>query len=606
MDSEEPGSSRAAGTSARLINEDDVTRLIQTTIADLRSEQQVLSLPEKFRVAGINDQMYNNIARAELECLKALLTSFGLEIRIEQLSSGSYFCFRLFRGGDQLGYTSCVVMGNEAVPMLPVRCGTKEHTNMEENEIKYPVVQMEFTEMTSNGFNGAEIIQRYIMCLCAMNDVHLMIKDIMTDLAGFKIDWNKNIGCNYREVAFNAVKPGSYESSFDEWARSQNDSQSSTSSKFASQFSESISASQCSRTTLSSDSSSNKRLKSDASSQSSYASSSSCGSSSSSCGSSRNGDSDDDPYRVVNEGDIPELTLFQINELIKYFVFQYNDEIQGLLIKMQSQQMDYLNSELQKIVQKTRSRVTRVASSYFGEMYSDYEIVGDDDRNKAVEAAKEKTMQKFLDKLNIFLDGIGTTPLNQRSGKLADFDCSSEAILFIDRLFSSDITDSNFIDNIVKIARKMQTKLQPNSFVESVFVSHLNSILMRVVPQQQQYMQQATASESAAFALPPPRGASAFAPPTSTPLAAAAPPPPPRGASASEAFALPLLAAQVDARFSLNRKDFRNQAGNTRGKKKGGGSTKKKQHKNKRSSKRKKNKKYAIKTQKNKRNKTRK
>jgi len=552
VDSLSSGSSDSASGSEypKRIDESIVLELISDTVSQFPT-----LLPERFR--RIDNDQYKYRAERELAGLQFLLEATGLEIRIEQLAEGSYFCFKLCRIGveEPLGYTSCVIRGNDAVPMLPHRECTEEWQRAERDGTQYPVIQMEFTEMTANGFNGAEIIQRYIMCLCAIEGVCIMIKDIMTDFAGRRRDWNWNIDCIPREIAFNPMKYGSVESTFVTWA------------------------------TLSQESSRRPTLR-DILSKSSHSTSSSertCTGSQDSAGSAQCSQGD---YDASDDGDnltcfqkspVPDFNTSKITELTKYIAFQYNVNIQKLLISINElntesekagtdedkfkRELADLHRKLELEIAKMIKRLSSAVPSYIREFYSVYYIDGVDARNAEVSTKEETAMRLFKNQHDAMSDLIQT--MTKYGANITDYECSAEAMLLIADLFEGDFLEfiehghTNFERNLWKIAEKVIMKFQPEMQGENLntkmktFARGLHVILQAPV-------------------------------------------------AASRIYSPRTQRAENRATNRVGRQKSKDPAGL------GGNPTKKAQHKNKRSSKRKKNKKRAIKTQKKKHKKTRK
>lgn len=546
------------------ISDAEFIRLIERTLTTITSQP----LPEKL-TCGIDNTTYLRMASVELECLKLLLSANGLVIEITQEDDN--FRFTLYRddgsasGRDKLGDTTCVIMGHSALTAFKVRSANKKYKVLEDAEI--PVVKMEFTRLRVNGFKGAEIIQRYIMCLCAMGGVHIMIKDIMTDLAGFIKDWNNNIGCFPEDVALSRTK---FVDSFDSWA-SQSNSDTCSSSANVSTLTSSFS----------SDTSSSNN-------SSSYSS--------------------QDPYNVqesqqesqdnaCNATYIPDINREQAKELINYFVFQYNDEIQQLLTQIKKSQVgsseyNFFQGELQRLIEETRTRVRDTTETFADDMYSQY-YSNNDEHNRNVDIKKDAAKQELQSQLANILSGIEYTYLTP-SGEMPDYDSSPEAMLIINKLFETDLSDDNFKNNLIDIATRIQRKF-PTGLNMNTFGSGVDNILRELNKRTARAADEGSSGAMVSKTTPQILRSNSL--------------PQLRSDTKLNSY----LETEDDAYISPNPRQAKMQKtakpnfiGARLFGKKGGNPTKKTKNKNTRASKRKKNKKRAIKTQKKKRNKTRK
>jgi hypothetical protein len=495
-------------------------RKVLTSIDTLLNSMEPEIFKERYR-CGITEDKYRAIAKAELACLKLLLTqnSFSMEITQPQ-PPVSYFCFKLMHNRDVLGETTCSIMWNDAATMLGVRSSTTQFSQLGFADAQIPVVQMEFTRLHVNGFKGAEIIQRYILCLCAYKGIHIMIKDIMTDYALLTRDWNWNINCVPREdLGFSGIK---YVGTTQETGCS---SQSTQQSVF-----------------------------SVASSMSSVSSNTS---SASSC------DSQPEVVAVDETKGIPKFNPYKIDILMDYFIFQNkkNANIPGLFERLQNGDIDVSNKEWTDFITAVETTLRNKVNGnepYFGSFYARFYRQDEDDiHNNIVRRIKEQAEELFLSRIPIFLEKMQYIVPGPR-GELPDFTGSPESKLYIDELFKKDFTlvigspveNTHFITNLIDIAERIKKIDRFNNRLNfQDFISGIKAL----IPAELLIYTGRTRDVSD------------------------------DGSDGKVAYVT------------------RRQKTGT-----GGNSTKKKQHKNKRSSKRKKNKKRAIKTQKNKLNKTRK
>jgi hypothetical protein len=535
----------------------DMDQMALTSIRATVNEIGIKPLRERL-YDGIDEDMYVTIARTELACLKLLLRVNSLRMQIDKLDEDtSYFHFTLLRDDgtasgqfELLGDTTCVIMGNEATQMLQIRRSTPEFQNLEKENTEFPVVKMEFTRLHVNGFKGAEIIQRYIMCLCAIGGVHIMIKDIMTDLAGFQKDWNNNIGCfPIQDFSLSRTKyfNASQEASQGTQSTSQDSSYTSDSNDSYSQGPDTTSSQE-----------------------------------------------EEDLYNTCDVSVIPDIGREQAKELVYYFVFQHEDEIQQVLkeIKLLNPEKNpnkysELHAQLQRAITKTHERLTSIKDNYFEDMYSNY-LTRDETHNQEVENKKAAAKVAFQVELERILPGIEYTYLN-RDGAMPDYDFSPEAMLIINKLFETDLSGDYFKKNLIDIAARIQRKL-PTGLNIDEFGASLDRILRReLLP--------ATAT---AQAISSPSSPNKKLKTTTTTRGATGAPSTSQLSGQSAQLLTSTMTGTQGNSFKRKVNRWVNSDGGARN------PTKKAQHKNKRTSKRKKNKKRAIKTQKKKRNKTRK
>jgi hypothetical protein len=453
----------------RVIDEREFLDVIEEHIS---KTPNIIPVPSRYK-CGIDDDKYIQTANVELECLNKLL-EFGdmkIDILSEKLDPDKeeddpyHFRFVLVnpKTKKELGDSRCTINFMDAVKVLNSREADPGTDLLIKKGSVIPVIYISFTESYVAGFKLAEILLRYILCLCAKIPIHVMACEIMTDYSGLITDWNNNTLCFHDILAINMSKGISLD---DESFKSSSQSNSSESG---------ISQSNSSQSNSSQSNSSQSKSSESKSSESNGSESGSCDDVCES-GSSQFSNSD-------SELEYEPLNRHQIKYLMETAVFEEElkpELIEALLDYKNHGSQEFVPPKLNSFQLKAREKLNAFADSrYFNKRYSKVKDL--QKRSEIIEASRSAFKSK-IEEFVIF--SIPVIEINEKTREINDFSITdSDAKLFINQLFNKDFQPYRgrsiyFIQNLEEIAMRIQRIFGIRTKI-GTFVGDISRIIRR-------------------------------------------------------------------------------------------------------------------------------